>query len=219
MRNPNTTTDWNENSKLWFEWLSGENEIEILTTLQQDKDYEVKENLIWNTDAILEDLKKNCVTVEPKDTEMMWYKWKKVHINLPAVWNFEWFKFDYFVSNEAVKKDNFENKQELEKESYSMENIAELLQAINKYMTELQGTNEEEMDYENELKYRKTGRYFCFTWEYLKAISWLNKSYWLNDKYIEWKKDSRAVRDCTEDQLFFNHFNYGIANLFLKCSD
>ena len=129
--------------------------VENSTNWQIEQNFEYsgwKEELIWDTDAILNDLRENHVKIE-KNAEVEWYKWKKVHIDLPAVWNFEWFKFDYFVSNDFVYKKDFEAKSELKKKSYSMNDVSKLLQAMNEYMTELWGKNDGNIDYETELKY------------------------------------------------------------------
>jgi len=177
-------------------------------------------DLKWNTNIILNDLKENHVKVE-ENAEMMWCKWKKVHIDLPAVWDFEWFKFDYFISDEAVYKRDFEKKSELEEKSYSMSDISKLLQAMNRYMIELKGKNDWDMDYEKELKYWETEKYRCDTWDCLKAITWLDYWYWLSDKDVAWKQGSRAIWVCDRDYCSFLRFDFGNyrANLFLRLSD
>jgi hypothetical protein len=77
------------------------------------------------------------------------------------------------------------------------------------------------MDYENELKYWETEKYRCNAWDYLRAITWLDYFYWLSDKDVEWRKNSR-VRwfyygfNCHFD-LYYDDYN--VANLFLKLSD
>ena len=157
--------------------------------------------LKWDTDAILKDLRKNYVKIE-ENAEMMWYKWKKVHIDLPAVWNFEWFKFDYFVSDKTIKRETFESNPELEKKSYSMKDISKLLQAMDEYMSELQGKNDGERNYENEQKFWETDVYRCNAWDCLKSITWLNSRYWLSDKNIHWKK-IRAIWTCISDGCCF----------------
>ena len=198
-----------------------EDKVEVEEWVKKDK---WLENLKWDTDAILDDLRKNYVKIE-ENVRMLWYEWKKVHINLPAVWNFEWFKFDYFVSNDEVMKYDFERKSQLEKRSYSINDVSKLLQAMNKYMVELQGDNDWDMDYENELKYWETETWGCKAWDCLKVITWLDNWYWLKDKEVARRGYSRALWYCFNNILlknacFFKHDN-GInfrANLFLKLS-
>lgn len=197
--------------------------VENSTNWQIEQNFEYsgwKEELIWDTDAILNDLRENHVKIE-KNAEVEWYKWKKVHIDLPAVWNFEWFKFDYFVSNDFVYKKDFEAKSELKKKSYSMNDVSKLLQAMNEYMTELWGKNDGNIDYETELKYWEFEKYRCTAWDCLKAITWLKYWYWLSDKDVAWIMDSRAVWDCgIVGCCRFNRYNNdNFAKLFLRLSD
>ena len=151
----------------------------------------------------------------------MWYEWKKVYIDLPKVGNFPWFKFEYFVSNDRVYKKDFEKKSNLEKKSYSMSDGSKLLQAMNKYMIELGGKNDGDMDYENELKYWKTNTYRCNAWDCLKAITWLNDLYWLKDKNVDGIKNSRVRWRCRGNNSHFSRdcSGDGSANLFLRLSD
>ena len=182
---------------------------------------EREEKLKWDTDAILKDLKENHVKIE-ENAKMMWYKWKKVHIYLPAVWDFEWFKFDYFVSDCEVLKKNFAKKPELEKRSYSMKDVSKLFQAMNEYMSELQGKNDWNMDYENELTCWGTKRNVCNAGDCLKAITWLNVSYRLRDKEdVVWERYQRAELDCRNDccYVYRSLSEYNYANLLLKLPD
>ena len=175
------------------------------------------EKLKWDTDAILNDLEENHVTIE-HDVEMMWHEWKKVHIELPAVWDFEWFKFDCFVSYDYVTKEDFEAEPELEKKSYSMSDISKLLHAMNKYMAELKWKNDWDMDYEKELIYGKTDNDNCNAWDCLRTIAWLYSWYWLSDKI---GKKYRRKWFCHYDSCVFcrNGGYSDSANLFLRLSD
>ena len=185
----------------------------------EEKSSDWKESLRWDTDAILRDLKENHVKIE-ENAKMMWYKWRKVHIELPAVWNFEWFKFNYFVSNDYVTKWNFEKKSELEEKSYSMSDVSKLLQAMNKYMIELGGKNDGDMDYENKLKFWETETYRCEAWDCLKAITWLDVWYWMKDKDVAGRQNSRANWGCRDYDCGFSRTAYDdFANLFLRLSD
>lgn len=222
---------WSEKEKQPFnvdesasdlEWDTKSWKVQGAINLQLGQNFEGRgweKNLDWDTDAILNDLKENHVKIE--DAEMMWYRWKKVHIELPSYRNFEWFNFDYFVSDDIFNKKDFEKEPELQEKSYSMSDVSKLLQAMNRYITEHQGTNDGDMDYENELKYWETEKYRCNAWDCLRAITWLDYFYWLSDKDVEWRKNSR-VRwfyygfNCHFD-LYYDDYN--VANLFLKLSD
>ena len=220
----NTPTGWNDKlNSIIGQWneLSKKEQSELLVMLQ-------KEHLIWNTDAILDDLKKNHVKIE-ENVEMMWLKWKKVHIDLPAVWNFEWFKFDYFVSDVRVEKKYFEKKKlfgrkSLENKSYSMKDVSKLLQAMNNYMSELQWENDGDIDYEHELIYwRKNKKKWCKAWYCLSEITWLDCRSWLSDKDVDWEKDSRAFWRCEYHDYCFDRCDNDCvnleANVLLRLSD
>ena len=185
----------------------------------EQKKAEQFNELYWDKEKILKNLKENCVKVE-ENVEMMWYEWEKVHINLPAVWHFEWFKFEYFVSDEYVYKIDFESNSELEEKSYSMKEVWELLKAMNGYMQAMGVETDGDMDYENNLKYWETHNNSRKAWDYLKQIAWLNERYWLSDKNVGWRKNSHARWRCNSDHCNFSRsdFAYGRANLFLRLS-
>ena len=192
-----------------------ENDAENVWELSQEK----KEKLYRNREAIIKDLKENYL--KEKYTEMMWYKWKEVHFSLPAVWNFEWFKLDYFVSNDIVYKIDFESNPELEKKSKSMKDIWEILKAVNRYMAELWVETDWNMDYENDLQYWKTKKCRCKAWDCLKDVPGLDKWYWTSDKDVDGRKDSRVFWTCSDDYCNFgrNISDDFSANLFLGLSD
>ena len=143
----------------------------------------------------------------------MWYKWKKVHINLPAVWKFKWFKFDYFVSDYKVWRNDF--KPGLWKKLYTINDVSKLLEAMNKYMQAMGVETDWSMDYEERLKsWQRYSESKCKAWDCLKAITWLNDCYRLNHYpvMIGWYCYSSS---CNFDRLDYYSSNY----LFLKLSD
>lgn len=166
--------------------------------------------MYWNKDAILNALKWNEKYVRTEyDVEMMWYEWKKVHIVLPAVWNFKGYEFDYFVSEDFVAQKDFENNPELGKKSYSMNDISKLLEAVNKFMAELGcETDWDGYKYENELKLWETGTDRCKVWNCLKFITWLESLYWLKDNAV-----FCAIGGCYFDSWKSDDIT---ANLFLR---
>ena len=156
---------------------------------------DLKEELFWDKIAILYFLKKN-VKVE-ENIKMMWFKWKKVHINLPAVWKFKWFQFEYFVSNCSVNRDDFKKNPQLKKKSYTMQDVWGLLRAMNKYMQSMGVKTDWDMNYEKDLESRKTHNYRCYAWDYLIYISGLDwKKYWIKNKIITRRGTLYAVWDC-----------------------
>mgnify|MGYP007013871630 CR=1 FL=1 len=222
---------WSEKEKQPFnvdesasdlEWDTKSWKVQGAINLQLGQNFEGRgweKNLDWDTDAILNDLKENHVKIE--DTEMMWYKWKKVHIELPSYRNFEWFNSDYFVSDGLVKKGDLDRPicDEFVTKSCSMSDISKLLQAMNRYMAEHGVDNDWDMDYEKELW--EGNRPTCNAWEYLKSIIWLKDWFWLKDGNVAWKIGSRAKLASYGDYFGFSRSDVdgNIAHLLLKLSD
>ena len=191
----------------------GEKKTDI-QKLTVEKKNEISETLFWNVEAVIKDLKEHHVKIE-EDVEMMWYEWKKVYINLPAVWEFKWFKFEYFVSYDCVFKGDFESDPELEKKSYSMKEVSNLLKAMNGYM---QAMGVETYDFESEEyleTYRPDATYF------LTKIAWFDGMYWLKDKKVDWRKKLRTRLRCWFDGWSYPRIRYDdyVAKLFLRLSD
>lgn len=165
----NTPTSWDDELKSRLDGLTNEQKDKLLEMLQQDK----KERIKWNKDAILKDLKKNYVKIE-ENAEMMWYTWKIVHINLPAIWNFKWFKFDYFVSNDPVDESTFEKGPK--NESYSKKEILNSLQKFGEYMSEYKIKT-------NITKVNRNDYDLRDYWKYVTDLLWLTEIYWLSDEH------------------------------------
>lgn len=208
-----------EGLKSRLTWLTDNQKYQLLKMLQQElvQKFGV-EYLFWNKEAILNDLKENHVQIKENE-EMFGYKWKIVHLDLPAVGGFKWFKFDYFVSESSVRKNEFEKDLNLEERSYSMDDIWRLLWAVNEYMKEF-GVEAAEIKNQNGyFKYWIRGNFNFNAWNYLKELLWLNKQYRLSDKNIAWK-GSRITWDCSYDDCSFDSYirEYNRNYLFLKLS-
>lgn len=231
----NTPKEWNKELKSRLEGLTPEQKDELLKILEQDKQKREESNsaclyreakfkdLEDYEKTIIEDLKDNHVKVE-KNKKMLWYKWDIVHIDLPPIWNFGWFKFNYFISNEDIRKKSFEKNPEFEEKSYSMEEIWNLLKAFNEYMEECGIDTDDFIDYERRLKNRETRRNKCIAWDLLRLImvgaDWYN---WLKEKDVWGKDGSRAIWDFNSTDWFcyFGRLpdNFVDARLLLKLSD
>ena len=164
---PTWPNGWDENLKL-LEWLTDKQKDKILKSLLQekeDKKNEFEKSIYWNKEAILKNLKENYVKIEENQNRDI-YKWKKYHIELPAVWHFKWYKFDCYVSDWFVKKADFERVPWYENMSYTHEELSYnwgLLWAMDRYMKE----NWVKEEYE--------------AVKNIKAITGLNNRYWLKD--------------------------------------
>lgn len=179
--------------------------------------------LIWNRKKILKDLAENHVKIE-ENKKMLGSTWKIVHIDLPAIWEFKWFKFDYFISDKWIKKADFESNRKYRKASYSTKEISELLNAMNKYMEVFWIETDRDIDYEDRLKSRKSLKLRCEAWDCLKAITWLNRWYWLKGKVkknIKWEfRDERIKWICSGTCCNFDcNDSNETYQLFLRLSD
>lgn len=209
--------------------------------LQREK--EEKENSEKKSElikTILEYLKKNHIKVE-ENQERFWYKWRVVHLHFPASKSysslppveryFAWFDFDYFESYDRVDMENFESNWELEKKSYSIKDIAELLNTIRKYMMVCWVYIDEGVDFENDLNNWKTDNYGCDTWDCLAKLMWMSSKkysgsrvYRMKDKNVAWNKTilwqegSRAEWFCGGAYCRFNtNFDgHDMCRLFLE---
>lgn len=200
----NTPTGWDEKLKSIMEWLSDEKRDELLEMLKQDKKEREKstlDSLRWDKDAILNNLKENYVKIEENvDMTPFLCKWKKIHIELPKIWDFEGLKLNLFVSKWYEKKSDFEHRR-AESMSYSAKELTdEVLIPLKRYMRELWI----EID----------------TWDVrdcLKVITGLNNRYRLTDK----SKDGNSQAACSfgEYSLKWNTEDNSRAKLLLKSSD
>lgn len=162
----NIQTDWLNS---WSQKLQ-----EIIRQLSSQETNEMIKLLIESKQGIvksllLENLKKNYITVE-EDVEVLWFRWRKIHVYLPAIWKFKWFKFDYFAWDEKDDKSHryncteydFERNSELIEKSYSYEEIDRLYTAIREYFSEF------EIKIDN---------------DDLRKLLYLNSTYFLRDRY------------------------------------
>lgn len=191
---------------------------DLLRMLQQDKRDRLRPNpeLIWNREAVCRDVKENHVREEP--AEVNGYKWKNVYIDLPAVWNFEWFRFNYFVSDEMISYKDIGKDWEIIKRQYSIKKIWELLSAINRYAYEYKLNGFSHHDYENDLFYGvNDGYYTCSEWFFLKAITEFDGLYHVADRSETLNKEnSHCCLDTYGPYFCYKEFHDAYAKLFLE---
>lgn len=200
-------------SETLFKW--GE-KTEVEKKIQNTE--EIPDEIMWDEDKIIAYIKNRFIDIE-ENINYMWFNWKKIHLNLPVIWDFEWFKFNAFVSSSSMSKADFDLNQNLEEKSYSKDEICGLLSAINKFMATCGVCTDGDMNYKNQLKYRKTGINKCKAWDCLKNMLDLSRTYFLNGKNVSWRrKSSRAIRHCLSDRCYINRYNWdkNCAYLLLK---
>ena len=196
--------------QLFLKWLSVWQKNELLKVLIKEKEerWEIKEELIWFEAGVLNDIRKNHMTID-EDAEMLWHKWRKVHIDLPKVGDVKWFKFDCFFLDKYCDDDYLDKVPELIDNSYSSEEISDLLRALNRYMqaywVKMWGKYRYVLDFEN-----------CFWY----AGDCLNE-------ILNFKSDDYYVKDVDEEGHHI-HWNFqngwftdggGWAAFILKLSD
>ena len=188
--------DWlSEEQKEKLLSLSDDQAMELLDTLRQE--HNKKAEMYGNEDLLIEDLKKRHVKVE-ENVKMKWYEWKIVHIDLPAKWDFKWFKFDFFVSESTNVSVFMISGWKL----YSMKEISELFWVIKSYMKASWVDIDWDIDYEKELKYREGGKnkWCSEAWKIFKDITGLEDSYFLDDRDDE---NNTIVFYCGGDNCWF----------------
>jgi len=137
-------------SILW--WLSSAQKDEMLELLKKDKterklkekqlkkSWEMpKEDISVHKEEIIKYLKR-LVEVE-SDVYIMWHKWKKVSIELPAVGEFKWYKTTIFTWNNVIFWETYKNwikqNKELVEKMYCKQDVCNLLEKLKECIKEL----------------------------------------------------------------------------------
>ena len=175
------------------------------------------ESMKWNKEMIFENLRNNYLKFE-NGVKYMWYRWKKMSLELPAIWNFEWFKFNCFISN---RRHHYRSK--MTKMSYSIEEIWKLLDSLNKYLKELWVETDGDIDYEKDLQNSlKKDEYKTYNvLECLKKITWLSNFYWVANKSSRWALNSVKMLDYYKNDccLYWKTLDNDWACFLLKLSE
>jgi len=159
-------------------WLTEAQKDKLLNDLIEDKNRANRpdnfEELKWNPDKVIADLKKNHMKVD-ENVEMCWYKGKIVHIELPSVWWFEWYRFDYFISDEVVEVDTYNNIKWTIK-YHTKRSFWKFLNNLNRYMQqfwiELDKWEVHNWGFEGKINenYRYTGDSSCMIGDYVLGL-------------------------------------------------
>ncbi len=194
----------------WWNWWNGQNSKnwtvlksdDLLKSLQTWESYSLKEELVWKEDLLVNELKDHCTKIETgkvlvkknwkftiknvknKEDLLSWLQWKIVHIRIPAVWNFKWFDFDFFVSESDIWIDRFDfDNQKCDKVAYSMEDFSKILDAIRGFLSEYWVNIDQDMDYNTDLREREEKKRGCKSGDALRKIIWLKDGvYRLSDE-------------------------------------
>ena len=162
---------------------------ELLENLNSVSDEEI--SAIWDeidtNKIVIEELKKHVAIQEPQ--EMLWCEWKKVYIELPAVGDFKWFKFNYFRSKHAYSLNKFNDNNEYIENSFTINEMIEFFTALNDYLRNMWIKTSENIfshEDENERKIHPKIE------EYQKIITWYMYNSRLKDTKWSWDSIRRA---------------------------
>ena len=143
MSDINTPGGWDGDLKLLLEWLTDEKKDRLFEMLKQEKankekklelKLQLEKKLLWKSYEEVNDyLKKKYVKIK-ENQEFLGCKWRIVEINLPAVVDrHEWIKIKWFMSYDSFSKQEFIENSKFEDNSYSKEEINNVIHWINKY--------------------------------------------------------------------------------------
>ena len=167
--------------------------------LKKTKKYEKAEKV----NEILRDLRR-CVSVD-RNVEMFWKMWSIFHINLPAIWKFEWFKYDFFKSKFEFSRWPLESQPDVQENLCSMVDICSLLEAFKNYLQESHWlVLDKNIDFKKDLSHWNTENCECETWYFVKEILDLYSIYFLKDSY-KWEEWSRVIFCCDDDMCAFDY--------------
>jgi hypothetical protein len=210
---------------LWNTWNDWKNlVIEVLKThdlANSLQTWELKKELIWKEDAIIKDLKENCVRpwgdrllkkskgkfilkweVKKKDP-YDWLKWRIIEVGIPTVENFIWSSSSYFISDSEiwVQKWDFESGW-FETIACSVEDVTKFLESIRTYFGVYWVKIDENIDYENDLWIWNDTRHWCLAGTIMKQLLNLRDgTYWLWDLDEDWKRIKLTIFG--SDWLFY----------------
>ena len=134
---------------------------------------EMDESVFWNADNLIEYIEKNFIKIE-ENKEYLWYKWKILSIKLPMIWNFNWYTFKCFISDDSYSSEEVNKNPKIEKECFQKKEMDELSKSIKTYISECW--------------FKKNRLYIYDIWNHMWA-------YWLKDYNKENSKRSRWLRD------------------------
>ena len=182
---------WTDKLKMFIDLLSPDQKDQLLEILLQENK-EKKKNywepipeLVWNFDKVLEFINDKCV--KSQEIYLVW-KWFMYTIELPAVWEFEWFKFKCFKSEWVNNFDGYNKDLNGSSMWYSMEEIWEILQKINEFLMAYWVWDKDITDFSDLLKSWVRGVNIFWAWKVLGKIL-VNSTttscwtYWLTDKF------------------------------------
>lgn len=184
-------------------WLPAAQRDQLCTALLNEKQKTLetpKKNLEIKLNYILDNLKRNHVSIE-ENIELYGKKWKKIHIELPAVWKFRWYKFDLFVSDDAIDIDSVRSSLQIQSKMYTMYEIWEFMAKFNQYLYAYWIYTDGDIDYADTLTFSCGKK--SKVWNYIKRISWLS------DRYL-FKNDGKWDLDWT--------FDFSLRGFFLPVS-
>ena len=146
------------------------------------------------------------------------YRWKDITIKLPKKGAFEWFDKGYFVSDDAVYNEDYENEEEVREFSISDVDVVSLLNAFRSYIKEAYWLQiDPDIDYFEELSKGRYNRELAVA-KVLKKL-WAEELFKTRSTYFI--KSERSDNNCLwfwDGNMFFGRFQTGMwmGYLFLR---
>ena len=181
----------------FLDWLTSEDKEKIISVLLKDKETQAKKEKLK---SVIQDLKDNCI--KTNDYEINHRKlWKQIHLNLPTIWDFWWFKFDCFVSSGKISWPDF-NRAWFDNYSYSMKEIIDLYDNLRKYLS-VCWINDKNIDVN----------------KIVQDIFSLHNDYRLSDLWSNWRSVVRWTYSSLSFGEYWNSDDFVSANLLLKMNE
>lgn len=157
--------------------------------------------------SILDNIKAGRIE---KDCNVLWLDWKSFTFELPEKWDFKWFKFTLCVSDDGVRTKYIDqHSTEFEKEAYSFKEIADILQALNKYLKNCWIETDWEVNYLSRMQsYYGNLMTKSIAWDCLKYLTGFGNDgkedwFWMNNKNPQ--SNCQWFLWCSWDGFYFNH--------------
>ena len=190
-----------------------------------------KEDISVHKEEIIKYLKR-LVEVE-SDVYIMWHKWKKVSIELPAVGEFKWYKTTIFTWNNVIFWETYKNwikqNKELVEKMYCKQDVCNLLEKLkecikelHKYIYKSEVNIDENIDfwydlncYNDDLNHKH--KFKTDTSDILISLLGIPWTYYLNNEVVTFSGKMPILWKCCSSFDLDKDDNWG--ELLLKLSD
>ena len=167
-------------------WLPTNQREQLCTALLKEREKnceEPKKNQEIKLNYILNNLKRNHVRCE-ENIELYGKKWKIIHLELPSVWKFEWYKFNCFVTKDSVDLNSIKSSSKIKNKMYTIDEIWEFMTKFNQYLNECWIYTDGDIDYTDIFSFSCGKK--SKVWKYIERISWISDRYLFRNDWKWW---------------------------------